>query len=408
MICRRNDRGFDVDNGMRGTVRHVDSERVVIDTDGGLARELSAAYIEEHVEHAYALTGHGMQGGTVEAAIVVASPHDLTAGWSYTALSRARGQTELLIYDERRAEERSEFSPRDPSPARGHLELIARAQRRMLQRDDEDLAVQRLSGSGRPDDPAVLRARGLQAEQGQERGTVHAEAAAVGDTSNARLPQLREQLRHAEAQLRALPTHELQRIDDLDARAATVAHQRERLADQLADLPAPRRRLGRVHDEHAVERAHLQAAHEGAERELDAVLAQRAMRARELGDPGEFRAERDGLECELRQLSREQAALRDRLAERELRQPSAWVRATFGERPEEPEARGAWERGVREAAQYRAMYDVTDPSDALGPRPGHRGQQYDWERACEVVERSQRRLGRDAKADRSVGIEIGL
>jgi ATP-dependent exoDNAse (exonuclease V) alpha subunit len=42
-----------------------------------------------------------MQGGTVETATVVASPHDLTAGWSYTALSRARGHTRLVIYEDR-------------------------------------------------------------------------------------------------------------------------------------------------------------------------------------------------------------------------------------------------------------------------------------------------------------------
>ncbi|HWY89567.1 MAG TPA: MobF family relaxase, partial [Solirubrobacteraceae bacterium] len=62
VICRRNDGQLDVDNGMRGTVRHLDPDRVVIDTDGGLVRELPAAYVAEHVEHAYSLTGHGMQG----------------------------------------------------------------------------------------------------------------------------------------------------------------------------------------------------------------------------------------------------------------------------------------------------------------------------------------------------------
>jgi hypothetical protein len=51
----------DVDNGMRGTVRHLDANGVTIDTDGGLVRELPAAYVQEHVEHAYSLTGHGMQ-----------------------------------------------------------------------------------------------------------------------------------------------------------------------------------------------------------------------------------------------------------------------------------------------------------------------------------------------------------
>ena len=102
MICRRNDALLDVDNGTRGTVRHLDEHRVVIETDSRLVRELPAQYVAEHVEHAYALTGHGMQGATVEAAIVVASPRDLTAGWSYTALSRARATTRLLIHDDQR------------------------------------------------------------------------------------------------------------------------------------------------------------------------------------------------------------------------------------------------------------------------------------------------------------------
>ena len=33
VICRRNDRLIDVDNGTRGTVRHLDEDRVVIETD---------------------------------------------------------------------------------------------------------------------------------------------------------------------------------------------------------------------------------------------------------------------------------------------------------------------------------------------------------------------------------------
>jgi hypothetical protein len=100
VICRNNERDLDVDNGTRGTVRHVEH---AVDRDRDrdrrahdLTRELPAGYVAEHVEHAYALTGHGMQGATVEQAVVVASAHDLTRGWSYTALSRARGETRLL------------------------------------------------------------------------------------------------------------------------------------------------------------------------------------------------------------------------------------------------------------------------------------------------------------------------
>ena len=95
IVCRRNDRLADVDNGMRGTVVRVDRDRVRVETDGGSLRDLTAAYVEQHVEHAYTLTGHAIQGGTVEVAVVLAAPRDLTAGWSYTALSRARGDASV-------------------------------------------------------------------------------------------------------------------------------------------------------------------------------------------------------------------------------------------------------------------------------------------------------------------------
>ena len=58
--------------------------------------------------------------------------------------------------------------------------------------------------------------------------------------------------------------------------------------------------------------------------------------ARELGDVPEVRAERDGPPTEaLSQSVRERTAVRDELIERELHGiPAAWVRDTFGERPD--------------------------------------------------------------------------
>jgi conjugative relaxase-like TrwC/TraI family protein len=113
VICRRNDREVDVDNGTRGTVRAVHRTKIVIETDGRTIRELPAAYVARHVEHAYALTGHGVQGGTVEWASVVAAPHELTRGWSYTALSRARARTRLFVLEEGQACAHHELARRD-------------------------------------------------------------------------------------------------------------------------------------------------------------------------------------------------------------------------------------------------------------------------------------------------------
>ncbi len=409
VICRRNDGQLDVDNGMRGTVRHLDPDKVVIDTDSGLVRELPAAYVAEHVEHAYSLTGHGMQGGTLQSAIVVASPRDLTAGWSYTALSRARETTRLLVYDDDLERERSEFAPTDQTPTSTRGELLERVGRRMLERDDEDLAIEQLPGAGRTDDPDLAGARAHATDPPQEHAAARAETKPPATATPPRLRELRERVEQLQAQLAALPTRQLQRIEDLDARALTLTTQREQLTERRAGLPDPQRRLGREHDPHAVERAHLAGALQANERELDATLTQRSSLERELGDPAEARAERQGLEHAVTQATQEHTALRNELAERELRTPAAWVKATFGERPDRPAQREAWENGVRHAARYRAQYNITDPTDPLGPRPAQRGgQQREWERAREAIDRTEHRLGREVTSDRGIDLGIGL
>jgi hypothetical protein len=283
IICRRNDRSVDVDNGMRGTVRQLDANTVTIDTDGGLVRELPAAYVQEHVEHAYSLTGHGMQGGTVQKAIVVASPRDLSAGWSYTALSRARGETRLLLYEESLERERSEFAPSEQTEKATRTELLARIEQRMTEPDDEDLAIEQLSQPLRERDP-----------EPSEDHTVR--------PPGERIAQLR-------AQLNALPTRALRRVDDLTARMRTLTAHREQLEERLAILPAPTRRLGREHDLNAVERAHLYSALQAGERELTRTFTERTRLERNLGaDPAKTCTERDDLQRALAKLTREQRA----------------------------------------------------------------------------------------------------
>jgi ATP-dependent exoDNAse (exonuclease V) alpha subunit len=164
-ICRRNDRQADVENGTRGTVRTVDDDGVTIETDAGTVRRLPAAYVTEHVEHAYALTGHGMQGGTVERAFVVAAPHELTKGWSYTALSRAREQTRLFAVTDHEQREREELAPGERQQQPTEKELYTRIARYMQTRDDEDLAIDQLSAAGRAGEMDPVRAAGVRVLQ---------------------------------------------------------------------------------------------------------------------------------------------------------------------------------------------------------------------------------------------------
>jgi hypothetical protein len=65
VIARRNDRGRDLDNDMRATITHIEQNRLTIQADTGGARQLDPDHVSHHLEHAYALTGHGMQSGTV-------------------------------------------------------------------------------------------------------------------------------------------------------------------------------------------------------------------------------------------------------------------------------------------------------------------------------------------------------
>jgi hypothetical protein len=194
-----------------------------------------------------------MQGATVERAIVVASPRNLTAGWSYTALSRARGETQLLVVDAH-DEERSEFAPAGSATPRHPL--LTRVARRMRERDDEDLAVEQLH-----------RGVGHHPEQAAE---------------------------HAEQRMAARPR---QRLEDLEARVSTLRREQERVAVRLSKLAPPRRSFGRSRDRDSIARVHLTSVLEGVKRELRIALDQHARLLRSWGDASRFTPDH-GLEGE--------------------------------------------------------------------------------------------------------------
>ena len=295
VICRRNDQHVDVDNGTRGTVRHVDPARIMLETDAGTVRALPASYVAEHVEHAYALTGHGMQGGTVEWAGVVAEPRDLTRGWSYTALSRARATTRLHVHGEQ-DERPDDPGEREPRPPLDRAAAVKRLAARMLVRDDEDLAVDQLppiAPAGRADDPALSTGGAI-----QERA---AEAAMPAPAGRRELRVVTGALAQLQAQRAGLPLAALRRVERIDAELVQAAGQRAELAQRLGALPTPGRSvLGRAKDEHAGERAQLSWAVGAADEQLDALTRHRSAAVREVGpNLEEIRGERDGLDSHM-------------------------------------------------------------------------------------------------------------
>jgi ATP-dependent exoDNAse (exonuclease V) alpha subunit len=68
VIARRNDRYRGVDNSTLGQVAAIDRRTgaMTIVTHSGEQRQLDGAYATTHLEHAYAVTGHGAHGAAVE------------------------------------------------------------------------------------------------------------------------------------------------------------------------------------------------------------------------------------------------------------------------------------------------------------------------------------------------------
>jgi conjugative relaxase-like TrwC/TraI family protein len=97
VVCRRNDRLLEVRNGTRGTVTAVEPSAgwLTIRTDTGDDRRVPTGYARAHLEHGYALTGHGAQGATVDRAFVLLRGEGALAEWAYVACSRARQETRL-------------------------------------------------------------------------------------------------------------------------------------------------------------------------------------------------------------------------------------------------------------------------------------------------------------------------
>jgi conjugative relaxase-like TrwC/TraI family protein len=393
VICRNNEHDLDIDNGTRGALRHVDERGIVIETDAHLVRELPAGYVAEHVEHAYALTGHGMQGATVEQATVVASPHDLSRGWSYTALSRARGDTRLLVrQSENAAAGREEYAPATRLSTSQHREVLARVARHMLTRDDEDLAIDQLAAAGRHDDPQ-LTLPAVEPLQRQQAG--RAEPLVVAPVSGT-LSGLRHQLDQLRAQLAALPTVELDKLDVLEARTRELTERRDALRGDLDRLAEPReRRLGRNEDPHLVDRTRLSSALAGVEDQLERTLTQCAALARELGDPAAIHEERHDLTGAIDTVASQHTELRNELADREVERRPHWARDALGERPERGRDAERWDQVARTFARYRIEYKIAD-GDRLGDRPADTHQRHDYERAERAREQLAQELGRQA------------
>jgi len=390
IITRRNDRFCDVDNGTRGTVRLVDPNagELVMESDAGGLHRLPTAYLAAHTEHAYALTGHGMQGGTVEWAGAVGTPEDFTRNWAYTALSRGREPTRLYVAAElpqpirERASERAEIAPEAPPEPGPALERLARAMRRP---DDEPLALERLEASEPPQLPDA--------------------PATPADTAD-----VRDELRALEAKLGSYPDTLAEELDRARRARTSAEAELERAGAALAELERPAERSwwrrpppvdGRSI---AIERHNYGQA----ERDLEAATRHERKLAPRVPDRAQWEAEHAPTRERATELREDLAVRRERHVDRTLADPPDELRAALGDRPPDGGRRTDWDRGVRAIAGYRFDHDVSGDGP-LGDRPGDQAARAAWNAARGELDRAQRALGRRReRGHEQAGHDLGL
>jgi chromosome segregation ATPase len=279
--------------------------------------------------------------------------------------------------------------------------------RRMIVRDDEDLAVDQLRAAGREDDAGLAAHRAGAGPVEQEAGARRAERIEPAPSLK-RLMDLREQISRLQLTLGALPTKSLARFDELDAKARDLGAKRSEHEDRLAALDQPASRFRR-RDPDAEERTFLQTAIEMDTGALADLAVDRARLQRELGDPDQVRSERDGIENALSELRCDHDCVQDVLVQRDIERELSWLTGPLGDRPDGSRQRETWDQAARVVAGFRLDHDVIDHDAPLGPEPrsdggGHR---YEWAQAQAALERAQRLLGREP-ADHDHGVDIGI
>jgi conjugative relaxase-like TrwC/TraI family protein len=377
VVARRNDRERAVNNGMRGTVIAVDptEKEILVRTDAGAQRRLDVSYVAEHLQHAYALTAHTIQGGTVEWAGVVGRPEDFTRNWSYTALSRAREPTELFLIDTptERELDRAEIAPDQARGLGDERTLIERLEAAMRCRDDEDLALDRIDA---------------------ERGPADLEPAHVGaSVVRPSVVELQGELTELRERMGRYPEH---LADQLHA-ARSAQAEAQRVADgaraRIAELEQPARGVLRRRAADSAERGWERQRLKLAEEEIAAAAERERNLASNVPDREAWEAERRLLRERAAELNAQLSTRRREHLRAALERPASYLIEALGGLPEKPRARRTWQQAATRIEAYRFDHAITETHHALGSPPSDQRDRAPWQRAHHDLQRAQRDLG---------------
>ncbi|UGS36114.1 ATP-dependent RecD-like DNA helicase [Capillimicrobium parvum] len=343
VVTRTNAPYLGVVNGSRGEITHIhDDTAITLRLDDGHTVDLPPRYVTgwrdqtPNLDHGYAITANGIQGGTVERSYVLAS-EEAFQEWGYVAASRHRVETRFYVTA---SDSQSDQLALDGTPPTDPLRDIVRA----------------LGQS---------RAKGLAID-----------AAAQGELRTMPDDRLRSEAGHLRSILETAPTAAAHKLDVLTSERSRVAAEVERSAQTLDQTSA--QLAGARWRERRVLRERVAGAHRAAAtwRERLAHVDQRIAQVREhLGDPDAWLDDR-------RHAIGRLAAVETELARREhtrrieaLRlvtiDPPAYVTQELGPRPEEFTLQRRWDQGARTIESYRQRHGhhLAPDQPGLGPPP---------------------------------------
>ncbi|MDP8929781.1 MAG: relaxase domain-containing protein [Actinomycetota bacterium] len=327
VVCLRNDRRLDIDNGTRATVVGVHPFGALNLRLDGHDHDITlpASYIAEgNLDHGYAVTGHKAQGLTVDHALVVVD-ETIDGEWGYVAMSRGRHTNHLYLADNDRADPRRHA----PEPAEDPTDALAR--RLAVSRADTPLADRDIY------DPTETAVRWQQLAH-----RLH-DAREV-DHQRRRLQHQLDDLVEQLETLRAYYARDHAKLDEHTSGLSRLSKTSRRERDRLNT--AVQRYIDQAH--------RIEEQTGGIRRQLAQLTDQ--------PDIAAWQAEADRLRDVL------DAVAADNLRRHE-KQPPEWLVDLLGTPPERPDVHAIWREAATGIEAFRIRWQIDDPDHALGPPP---------------------------------------
>lgn len=336
VVTRHNAPALGVVNGSRGTITQIDQTGARLRLDDQREVELPAGYVagyrghQPYLEHGYAITANGIQGGTTQRSYVLGS-EELYQEWGYVAFSRHRVEARFYV-----------TAPDVP--------------------DHEQLQV-----GVEPGDPLRDIVRAL----GQSRAKELAiDVEAAGEMRAMPQERLLSETAHLRCVLERAP-QERAAIDALDTqRAQTVG---ELAAARSAAATAEARLCGAGRRDRRVARERLNGARAAVETwqaRLEDLDGERERLVARSGDPDAWldaqRSSLARLAAAETELARRARITRGEALRWVTIEPPTYVTSELGPRPEDPTRRAAWDRAARTIETYRQRPGVDVSADRAG------------------------------------------